>query len=175
MSTTIGKLWTCCIDPETTKFCQKWSKDATHLYSQFETHKQLKEKYDLLSPHNLLHTRLQSEVDYLWQWPKCYVKAAQPVVGETVADMHYDFDAAWRAMRLRHARKCMGWIKAQQVKCLEMLSRSVQVDMQKQNLKDRLLVRFATACITNDRKKNRIFRHAKESVESFTDEHMPQV
>ena len=116
------------LDPTLREVMQRWKasfkKDLSHLATQTE----LREKYQKILDDNAIMKQFQQEAQRQWQWPNEYLSVATPVLGIDPAadsDSIYDLNAAWEAIRKRHALECQSFIIEHQKRTLQFFVQKV--------------------------------------------------
>ena len=122
------------LDPTLREVMQRWKasfkKDLSHLATQTE----LREKYQ-----KILDDKFQQEAQRQWQWPNEYLSAATLVFGIDPAadrDSIYDLNAAWEAMRKKHALECQSFIIEHQKRALQFFVQKVDSGRVRQHVSD---------------------------------------
>eukprot|EP00933_Yihiella_yeosuensis_P024969 TRINITY_DN19354_c0_g1_i1.p1 TRINITY_DN19354_c0_g1~~TRINITY_DN19354_c0_g1_i1.p1 ORF type:complete len:494 (+),score=88.85 TRINITY_DN19354_c0_g1_i1:1501-2982(+) len=114
-----------------------WTKEFQKDVKAWATQRQLNEKYQKLERENKYHNTFKSEMELKWQFPKKYKEADSGISGDS-ANMEYDIDKEWAALREAHAKECQEWIFKHQVKCTEFYQGLLDVGVQTANLLEKL-------------------------------------
>ena len=127
------------LDPTLREVMQRWKtsfkKDLGHLATQTE----LREKYQKILDDNAIMKQFHQEAQRQWQWPNEYLSVATPVLGIDPAadsDSIYDLNAAWEAMRRRHALECQSFIIEHQKRALQFFVQKVDSGRVRQHVSD---------------------------------------
>ncbi|CAE7345216.1 unnamed protein product [Symbiodinium sp. CCMP2456] len=161
------------VDPEVRKIFRSWYKEAKSILAAWVTQQQLMEKYKLIEEKKSWHKQFENEVKHTWQWPQRYLAAAVPFRGEafdhdTVQVEGYDLQAAWHAMRERHAKEAQTFIFQHQALCAQYFEKLVTKEALIESLDAKLDGFFMSAtCVLSQAIKSAIKAIVPQYVSCF--------
>ena len=139
-------------DPSLQPVLKEWARDYRNALQQHVTQANLQQKYQDIAVSGELHKQFQDESTRSWQWPQAFKANAQELtttsalLEEGQRDMYradvagpFDIEAAFRAMRRRHAQECQSFVFAYQRQCAAFFEDKVHPTKQLILLEDRFL------------------------------------
>ena len=139
-------------DPSLQPVLKEWARDYRNALQQHVTQANLQQKYQDIAVSGELHKQFQDESTRSWQWPQAFKANAQELtttsalLEEGQRDMYradvagpFAIEAAFRAMRRRHAQECQSFVFAYQRQCAAFFEDKVHATKQLILLEDRFL------------------------------------
>ena len=165
------------VDPALRQLFDSFAKEARHLLEAWETQKKLAAKYGKLREEGKIHTHLQAEADYKWQWTKLYMTKAKPTEADERNMQHdeYDVAAAWAAMRDKHAKECFEFICLHQQQCVSLYEQEVSLSSLQQKLCDRVTAWFAQHAYNDQDLQKAMIDKARQFVEQLIRSERPKI
>ena len=140
------------VDPTLQLELLEWSKECRTVLQHLASQTSLQQKYMDLLVAGERHKHFRDDCNKSWQWPALFKTAAKEVTvckqalaeGETdsIADVNlegnlFDLDAAFKALRQKHALECQAFVFTYQRQCVDFFTRRADAAVQKQMLEDR--------------------------------------
>ena len=141
-------------DPSLQPVLKEWSSDYRSALQQHVTQANLQQKYVDIARCGELHKQFQDEAKRTWQWPQAFkanvkeLASISALLEEGQSDMlkertdgeePFDIEAAFKAMRRRHAQECQDFVFAYQRQCAAYFAEKTHPSKQMILLEDHFL------------------------------------
>lgn len=139
------------VDPTLQHELSEWAKEYKTVLQHLASQTTLQQKYlDLVSTGEL-HKQFRDDAKKSWQWPAAFktevkeVSVCKDRLAEDEEDLFadidpdrpFDLDAAFGALREKHARECQDFVFTFQRQCVDFFTRRANPKLQKELLEDR--------------------------------------
>eukprot|EP00438_Fugacium_kawagutii_P000310 Skav205271 [mRNA] locus=scaffold1841:195276:198494:+ [translate_table: standard] len=139
------------VDPTLQHELSEWAKEYKTVLQHLASQTTLQQKYLALVSAGELHKQFRDDAKKSWQWPAVFktevkeVSVCKDSLAEGEVDLFagidperpFELDAAFRALREKHARECQAFVFTYQRQCVDFFTRRANPKLQKELLEDR--------------------------------------